>query len=220
MGRMKQSRTEFLVAGMREMMGQPQVPDDEARELCAKAQSGDTTAQDTLCSSFTRLAMSFSTAFAQQCKLPALDREDLFSTAMEDGIRFGILRYDTKGAVPFHNWVALCMRMRLAKAVHAERRRTALLLENLEAIVQYWYEDAVDAAALEHAEEIRDMEYLVGLALDVGALEDHEAAALVLRCQGLKQEEVAERLGVKRNTITRYIDKSVQVLRTIVEAEL
>lgn len=220
MTRTKQNRTEFQVLGMREMLGEPVLCDAEARELCARAQNGDTVAQDRLCASFSKLAMMLSTAFAGLGKFPALDVEDLFSTAMMDGIRFGIQRYDPCGAVSFQNWVALCMRMRLTKAVYKERRYVQRMSENLDAITERWYTDPSRLEDLEHEEELQDLRHMASVAAEIGALTKAEHLAVEMRSRGCLYKAIAEAIGCHRNAITRHIRQGVQVLKAMVEAEL
>ncbi len=220
MARMKQNRTEFQVAGMREMMGAPMLDDAEARELCAKAQDGDTAAQDKLCASFSKLAMLLSTAFAGLGKFAALDVEDLFSTAMMDGIRFGIQRYDPCGDVSFHSWVALCMRMRLTKAVHKERQYVHRVAENVARITAAWYNDPTNQAEQGRESLLEDLRDMARAAVETGALTPAECQAMTMRSRGSMLQDIAEELGCHRNTVTRYMDKGVRVVQAMAEAEL
>lgn len=216
----RKSKGEFLVAGMRGLLASPKLDDAEAKELCAKAQCGDGAAMEQLCGSFAALAMALSSSFSKLCRgVPTIDPQDLFGIAMENGMRFGVMRYDVDGEVPFSNWVALCMRLRLTKAIDKEHRHNRLLAENLQRIAHEWYGEPSRGWSdrIESDEVLGDLRCLVQAAVEFGALSDAEGAALVLRCEGNMQNRVAEALGLHRNTVARYINKALQVVQAMLE---
>lgn len=215
-------RTEFEVLGMREMLNTARLSDDEARELCRRAQAGDAEAQELLCGSFSKLAMMLSKAFGVMVKSSVVDVEDLFSTAMMDGIRFGILKYNPDLEVPFHNWVALCIRLRLRGLIQTERRHIRLRAENVKKITEEWYglEAQHNVVEQEQQLELEELQHLAREALESGAMSEVEAQALMLRSQGIVYTDVAKRMGLHRNTVMRYVGNATELLRTMVEAEL
>lgn len=114
------------VAGLSEALTEPDLTDEEARDLARRARDGDQDARDELILRHTRMATKLAGSYARSQRAgisPLLDPDELRAAAFEITIK-AVDSYEP-GPTPFRCYLALQLRGRLNTLVRSESRKLA-----------------------------------------------------------------------------------------------
>lgn len=204
--------------GMEAALKLPSMSNEEAAELCHKAQAGDQDAMDKVVSHHTKLALHMATTYAKWARHKLLfdDQDELFSVALEVLLR-SVQKYDST-KVPFMAWAGLQMRFYLYNAV--TRTSPAVQFpDNEDRLPSTEFAQPSQWQAGSQHDAMRDLDSLLVSGMAQGLITQKQCNLVREYSHSLSYWEVEQTLGLKRGSACKEIDPALEALSRMVAEE-
>jgi RNA polymerase sigma factor (sigma-70 family) len=204
------SPARHAVTGMREAMAQSDIPDAVARDLCRRAQAGDSAARGRLITGYLRAVERAALKFSS---IWGIDSDELFCRGAEGLVR-GVDLYDPEQACAVRTWLFYRIMFAIFKGSEYDPALRQMSGADLE-------QASLRAGPPDnsYSEELAELARLLEQAVREGRIEQYDAEALAHRALGSTVRETELAIGQTKSTVSRGARRAIVAVREILADE-